>query len=67
MGASDVAVILSGDASENQIVDENGKYSFNILHGRNYTITLSKTGYNFTPEQRSFSNVITNQTQDFSF
>ena len=40
-----------------------GAYSFtNVPAGRNYTVTPSKTGYQFTPTSKSLTNLSANQT-----
>lgn len=65
-GEDGVSVTLSGDKSETQIVNSGGTYSFSVEYGGNYTVTLSKTGYNFTPSNKVFQNVTANRTQDFT-
>jgi subtilisin family serine protease len=42
--------------------DTNGDYSFPIPYNWTGTVTLSKTGYTFTPHQKDYSNVLANQT-----
>ena len=65
-GADGVTVTLSGDKSESQIVNTNGgTYSFTVARGESYTVTPSKTGYTFTPASKDFTNVTSNQTQNF--
>ncbi len=65
---SQVTVTLTGSGSGSVTTDANGNYSFNNLSvGGNYTVTPSKPGYNFTPHNRNYSNLIANVTNaDFS-
>lgn len=43
--------------------NSNGVYSFtNLPAGRSYTVTATKTGYQFTPAKSSFVNLSANQT-----
>ena len=65
-GADGVTVTLSGDASDSQTVNDNGSYSFTVFESRNYTVTPSKDGYTFTPSSKSFTNVTSDQTQNFT-
>ena len=39
-----------------------GNYSFTISHGWSGMVTPSKAGYTFTPVNRSYTNIISNQT-----
>ena len=64
-GADGVTITLSGDASDSQVVNDGGSYSFTVAEGDNYTITPSKSGFTFTPASRIFNNVTSNQTQNF--
>jgi formylglycine-generating enzyme required for sulfatase activity len=65
-GANGVTVTLSGDATASQLVNNRESYSFTVQYGGNYTLTPSNTGYAFTPQSRSFTNVTANGTQDFT-
>ncbi len=47
--AAGVTITLSGANSGTTITDVNGDYTFSGLTNGSYTITPSKTGYNFTP------------------
>lgn len=42
--------------------DSNGNYSFIVTTGWSGTVTPSKTGYTFSPANRTYSNVVANQT-----
>ena len=46
---SGVTINLTGGATATTTTDANGAYSFNGLGNSNYTVTPSKTGYNFSP------------------
>ena len=65
-GADRVTVILSGDKEQSLTVDDGGTYSFTVDYGGDYTVTPTKDGYTFTPESRTFSNVTSNQMQNFN-
>jgi hypothetical protein len=60
-------VTLTGSQSAATTTDASGNYSFASLPaGGNYTVTPSKTNYNFTPPSRAFVNLAANQTGDFT-
>ena len=65
-GADGVTVALSGDATGSQIVNDGETFSFIVMYGGNYSITTLKNGYTFTPSNKSFSNIISNQIQNYS-
>ena len=65
-GADGVTLTLSGDTSDSRVVNDGGSYSFTVAEGGNYTVTPSKSGYTFTPSSKSFTNVTSNQTQNFT-
>ncbi len=66
-GLSGVTVTLSGGATMQATTDASGNYSFpNLLAGANYTVTASKTNFNFTPPSQSFANLSGNQTANFT-
>jgi len=66
-GTDGVTVKLSGDAFDSLVVStDGGTYSFTVAEGGNYTVTPSKDVYSFNPENVTFNNVITDQTQDFT-
>jgi hypothetical protein len=52
-GLSGVAVALTGAGTANTTTDSSGNYSFTGLANGAYTITLSLTGYLFTPSNLS--------------
>ncbi|MFC1528333.1 hypothetical protein ACFL5B_00335 [Candidatus Latescibacterota bacterium] len=65
-GGGGATVTLSGSASDSQIADVNGDYSFTVAQGGNYTITPSKTDYTITPASQTFNNVTTDLTANFT-
>ena len=50
---SGVSMALTGPASKTVTTDSGGNYSFTTLGNGNYTITPSKSGYVFSPSNRS--------------
>ncbi|MFC1538747.1 beta-sandwich domain-containing protein [Candidatus Latescibacterota bacterium] len=65
-GADGVTVILSGDSSDNKVINVGENYSFTVAHGGSYTVTPEKTGYIFTPQSADVSNVMSDIIRDFS-
>ncbi|HKQ77888.1 MAG TPA: carboxypeptidase regulatory-like domain-containing protein [Blastocatellia bacterium] len=62
-GISQVTVTLSGTHGGTTSTNGNGDYSFtNLTSGGSYTVTASKTGYSFTPTNRSYTNLSANVT-----
>jgi hypothetical protein len=52
---SAVTVTLSGAASTTTTTDASGNFSFSSLSNGSYTVTPSKTGYSFSPTNKSVS------------
>jgi chitodextrinase len=50
---SGVTIALSGTSSKSAATDSSGNYSFSGLANGSYTVTPSKTGYTFSPNNRS--------------
>ncbi|NIM17582.1 MAG: hypothetical protein GTO45_36675 [Candidatus Aminicenantes bacterium] len=69
-GLADVKVTLTSSNNEGTTTtstDKNGNYSHTVLYGWSGTITPSKSGYTFTPANRSYANVTANlHNQDFT-
>lgn len=65
-GTDGVTVTLSGKASDSQVVNDGGSYSFMVTEGENYTVTPTKAGYLFTPASKAFNNVTSDKTQNFT-
>jgi uncharacterized repeat protein (TIGR01451 family) len=63
---ANATVTLSGSQSATSSTDANGNYSFTVPFGGTYTITVSKTGFTFTPPSQTFSNLDTNQIANFT-
>jgi hypothetical protein len=61
----DVIMTLSGAANRTTVTDSSGRYNFGNLLPGNYTVTLSKTNYTFSPPSASFIVTTQNITQDF--
>ena len=51
----DVTVMLGGNGTDVTATDGNGRYAFPFLSDGTYTVTLSKTGYAFTPASRTIA------------
>ena len=63
---SDVIITLTGTQSATVMTDTNGNYSLpNLAGGGTYTLTPSKQGYAFKPNQRTFNALITSQAANF--
>jgi len=65
IGSDGVSVSLSGNTTDSQTINNGGSYSFTVTEGGTFIVTPSKAGYTFTPESMTFSNVISNQEQNF--
>jgi hypothetical protein len=62
-----VLITLSGAQSATMLTDENGFYSFTNLPTFNtYTVKPSSIFYTFAPSSRTFTNLTTNVTADFT-
>lgn len=62
-GFSGVTVMLSGTQTGSTTTDSSGNYSFSgLAAGGNYTITPSRSGYVFTPTNRTYNSLSANQT-----
>ena len=59
-------VTLSGDASETQEVDWQGRFRFYPSRGGNYTVTPSSTYFTFSPASQSISNISEDLTITFT-
>jgi hypothetical protein len=63
---SGVTVTLSGSSSATTTTNTSGYYSFSFTGTGSYTVTPSLTNYTFTPVSKSFTNISSNQTQNFT-
>ena len=66
VGLSGVTMTLAGAASRSVTTDGIGSYSMSNLATGNYTLTPSRSGYVFTPSNRSFSPLAANMSVDFT-
>jgi len=64
-GVNDVTMTLSGARSATAQTDDKGAASFASLPTGSYSITPAKTNYTFTPPNKTFGSLSTNQTADF--
>jgi hypothetical protein len=67
----DVGQFLSGvpvtlNNTTTVVTDSTGSYSFTGLLNGNYTITISKPDYSFTPPSQTFNNLSSDQVADFN-
>ena len=66
-GISGATVTLSGSQARTTITNDIGFYSFvTVIGGGNYTVTPTKTGYDFTPVRQSITGLSSNQTINFT-
>jgi M6 family metalloprotease-like protein len=64
IGVSNVTINYTGGSTT---TDSTGRYIFPVSAGWSGTVTPSKTGYTFSPANRSYSNVTSDKTaQDFA-
>jgi WD40 repeat protein len=63
---SGVTITLSGSSTGTTTTDANGAFTFTVNAGGSYTITPSKTNYGFNPVNKAFTDLQTNQTQNFT-
>ena len=66
VGLSGVALALTGSQTASATTDSNGAYSFTVPADGDYTITPSKTNYNFTPAAAVFKALDGNKAADFA-
>lgn len=66
-GFSAVTVNLSGGQSRTTQTNLNGDYTFNnVPSAANYTVTPVKSGFSFSPTNKSFTNLSADQVADFT-
>ncbi|MEW6557897.1 MAG: carboxypeptidase regulatory-like domain-containing protein [Elusimicrobiota bacterium] len=66
-GISDVTITVTGDSQTTTVTDANGYYEISNLVAGNYTVTLTKTKYSFTPEYKKYVPLSSNQdNQNFT-
>ena len=64
-GAGISGVVMSG-LSGNPSTSADGSYSGTVDYGWSGTVTPTKAGYNFSPSSQNYSNVTSNQTQNYT-
>jgi len=57
VGANNVTVSLTGDASKSATLSDGGSYSWEVKAGGNYTISASATGVDFVQSSETYSNL----------
>ncbi|OGS21832.1 MAG: hypothetical protein A2252_00025 [Elusimicrobia bacterium RIFOXYA2_FULL_39_19] len=66
VAVSGVTVALSGSSTGTYTTGSNGFYTFSVSTGGTYTITPTKTDWNFSPINKSYTNINSAQSnQDF--
>lgn len=65
-GLAAVTVTLSGAQSGLRTTDSNGKYSFEVAGGANYSVTASLFPVSFSPPSHTFNNLGSSQTANFA-
>lgn len=63
---SGVTVALSGSQSASTTTSAEGRFSFTVLAGGNYTVAPSKTNNAFSPSSASFTDLGGNKVADFT-
>jgi hypothetical protein len=57
---------LSGGMNQTTTTNGQGQYSFTVNAAYNYTVTPTASGWTFSPTQRSYTDVLTSQTGNFT-
>lgn len=65
-GLSGALVAFTGFTSGATITDANGNYNCELPTGGSYTLTAAKTHYTFAQPTKTFTNLVANQTANFS-
>ncbi len=65
-GLKSVTVALSGASTATTTTNSSGAYSFPSLASGTYTVTPSRNGYAFTPPSRTFTNISSSQSANFT-
>ena len=65
-GADGVTVMLSGDSADSKILNDGGSYYFEVTAGGTYSVKTEKEDYSISPLIRTFSNITSNQIQNFT-
>lgn len=65
LGVGGATVNLTGTVNATATTDVAGNYQFSVTAGGNYTVSPSKYRHYFTPANRTFSNLSSNQTGNY--
>ena len=65
-GGNGATVALTGASTANTTADASGKFSFSGLSDGSYTVTVTRTGYTFTPASAPVTLSGSNQTVSFA-
>jgi hypothetical protein len=66
IGLGSVTVALSGASTSTTSTTSSGSYSFSGLASGTYTVAPARSGYAFTPTSRTFTNMGSSQTANFT-
>jgi uncharacterized delta-60 repeat protein len=61
-GVPDVTLSYTDGTLKTAVADGSGNYSFLVSYNWSGTVTPSRTGYNFSPANKAYSNLISNRT-----
>ncbi|WP_005035775.1 fibronectin type III domain-containing protein [Holophaga foetida] len=65
-GVGGATLTYTDGAPKTATADSSGNYSFTVSYNWSGTVTLTKTGYTFTPASKAYSSVLSNQAaQDY--
>jgi len=65
-GGSPLSGVTMSGLPGNPVTGGDGTYSGTVTYGWSGTVTPQKTGYNFTPSSTPYTNVTSNQTQNYT-
>jgi outer membrane lipoprotein SlyB len=65
-GGSPLSGVTMSGLPGNPVTGGDGSYSGTVTYGWSGTVTPQKTGYNFTPSSTPYTNVTSNQTQNYT-
>ena len=66
-GVGGATLSYTDGSAKTVTADGSGNYSFSVSNNWSGTVTPSQTGYSFTPADRTYTNVLSNQTtQDYT-
>src|SRR5512135_2953125 len=65
-GGSPVANVVMTGLPGNPVTNASGAYTGTVSYGWSGTVTPTLVGYNFTPASKTYSSLISNQTQNYT-